>query len=114
MPAQKLNLQIGEEVDFYRAPGQKDTPGWSGPAEVIDVSKANRGVIVIKWQSRPLDVQLPNMRRHLHFLSLLTAQEDINLAFPSVYGNVWSAIRNAVDMIPPGAFVQVGFHRHND
>ena len=111
MPAQKLNLKVGEEVDFYRSQTSKDASGWFGPAEVIDVSRATRGVITVKWQSRTMDIQLPNVRRHLHFLALLTAQEDSELAFPSVYGNVWSAIRTTADKLAPGSLVQVGYHR---
>ncbi len=46
--AENLNLPIGEEVDFYRPPSKKDVSGWSGPAVVVDVSKASRGVITLK------------------------------------------------------------------
>ena len=101
-------------MDFYRSQTSKDASGWFGPAEVTDVSRATRGVISVRWQSRTIDVQLPNVRRHLHFFSLLTAQEDSELAFPSVYGNVWSAIRTAADKLAPGSLVQVGFHRQGD
>ena len=114
MPAQKLNLKVGEEVDFYRSQTSKDASGWFGPAEVIDVSRATRGVVSVRWQSRTLDVQLPSLRRHLHFLALLTAQEDAELAFPSVHGNVWSAIRNTADKLAAGRLVQVGFHQQGD
>ena len=64
MPAQKLNLQVGEEVDFNRSLGQKDTPGWSGPAEVVDASRATRGVVTLRWQNRTIEAQIPNVRRH--------------------------------------------------
>eukprot|EP00974_Lingulodinium_polyedra_P089856 8711896-Lingulodinium_polyedra.AAC.1 len=33
MAAQQINLQVGEEVDFYRQPSSKDAAGWLGPAE---------------------------------------------------------------------------------
>ncbi len=45
-----LNLQVGEEIDFFRQPGTKDTSGWYGPATVVDVSKAARGVITLRFQ----------------------------------------------------------------
>ena len=114
MPAQKLNLKVVEEVDFYRSQTSNDASGWFGPAEVTDVSRAIRGVITVKWQSCTMDIQLPNVRRHLHFLALLTAQEDVELAFPTVYGNVWSAIRSTADKLAAGSLVQVGFHRPMD
>ena len=99
MAAQKLNLQVGEEVDFFRAPTTKDASGWFGPAEVIDVSRATRGVITVKWQSRVLEVQIQNLRRHLHFLILLAAQEDttehrkVESVYPTVHNNVWTHIK---------------------
>ena len=114
MPAQKLNLGVGEEVDFYRAQTSKDASGWFGPAEVIDVSRATRGVITVRWQSRTMDIQLPNVRRHLHFLALLTALEDSELAFPTTYSNVWSTIRVTAEKLTSGSLVHVGFHRQGD
>ena len=76
MAGQKLNLQVGEEVDFYRKPSTKDTAGWSGPAEVIDVSRITRGIVSVKWQSHVMEVELPNLRRHIHFFSLLVGMEE--------------------------------------
>ena len=114
MPAQKLNLQMGEEVDFYRTPGPKDTPGWSGPAEVIDVSRATRGVVTLRWQNRTIEAQLSNVRRHLHFFSLLTVQDDKEHAFPTIQGNVWARIRLVVESLSPGSSVHVGHHRTQD
>ena len=74
MAGQQLNLQVGEEVDFYRAPSAKDSPGWSGPAEVIDVSRVSRGIVSVKWQSKIMEVQLPHIRRHLHFWAICEPQ----------------------------------------
>ena len=51
MAAQQLDLQVGEEVDFYRQPSSKDVPGWLGPAEVIGVSRATRDIIFVKWNT---------------------------------------------------------------
>ena len=64
MAGQKLNLQVGDEVDFFRTPASKDATGWQGPAEVIYVSRVPRGIVSIKWQSKIMEVQIPNIRRH--------------------------------------------------
>jgi len=77
LSAQKLNLQVGEEVDIFRAPNNKDTSGWEGPAEVIDVSRATRGVISVKHNSHVKEVQLSHVRRHLHFITLLSPEGDL-------------------------------------
>eukprot|EP00974_Lingulodinium_polyedra_P022801 2202461-Lingulodinium_polyedra.AAC.1 len=52
MAAQQLNLQVGEEVDVYRRPSSKDAAGWCGPTEIIDVTRAARGIISAKWHAK--------------------------------------------------------------
>ena len=58
LSAQRLNLQVGEEVDIFRAPNNKDASSWEVPAEVIDVSRATRGVISVKHNSHVKEAQL--------------------------------------------------------
>ena len=76
LSAQRLNLQVGEEVDVYRAPSNKDSFGWEGPAEVIDVSRVMRGVVSVKHNSHVKEVQLSNVRRHLHFITSLSPEGE--------------------------------------
>ena len=117
MAAEKLNLQVGEEVDFYREPSSKDAAGWSGPAEVIDVSKVTRGVATVKWQTKVLEIQLPYLRRHLHFFSLLAAQHEqhggsgIAEAVPAysvTHTNVWACVRIAFEQLREGHITMIG------
>jgi hypothetical protein len=65
--SQKLDLQNGEEVDFFRQPSTKDASGWFGPATVIDIQRAARGIISIRWQNRILEVQTQNLRSNCYF-----------------------------------------------
>ena len=58
LSAQRLNLQVGEEVDIFRSPNNKDASDGEGPAEVIDVSRATRGVISVKHNSHVKETQL--------------------------------------------------------
>ena len=37
--AQAAGLQAGEMVEFHRSPGQKETVGWKGPAEVLKIDE---------------------------------------------------------------------------
>ena len=61
-------VQVGEEVDFHRSQSSKDASGWLGPAEVVDVARTTRGVVALRWQNRPMEIQVQDLRRHLHFL----------------------------------------------
>ena len=121
MAGQKLNLQVGEEVDFYREPSQKDAPGWTGPAETIDVSRVTRGIVTVKWQNRVMEIQLRYLRRHPHFFSMLVSMEEdrgsgnaeaVSPSFSVAHRNVWACIRIAFEQLREGCLTQIGkvFH----
>jgi hypothetical protein len=50
--SRKLEPKNGGEVDFYPRPSTKDDSGWYGPATVIDIQRATRGIISNRWQLR--------------------------------------------------------------
>ena len=108
MAAQQLDLKVGEEVDFYRTPNSKDASGWYGPAEVVDVSRTIRGIVSLKWQSRIMEVQLQNVRRHLHFLALLASPA----CQPQHYTTPWEVLTAAVDKLTPGTHRTLGAILH--
>eukprot|EP00959_Pyramimonas_sp_CCMP1952_P063792 1332581-Pyramimonas_sp.AAC.1 len=56
-----LELKIGDEVDIYRAPPNKDLSGWRGPAVVTDLTRLREGMIGVRWQSRNMQVRLPEV-----------------------------------------------------
>ena len=115
MAGQKLNLQVGDEVDVYRPPSNKDTSGWMGPAEVIDVSRITRGIVSVRWHSKVMEVQVPHIRRHLHFLALLATMSNTiseKLSYASAYDNVWQHIKGAVEETKVGSHVHVGYCYH--
>ena len=102
MSSVRLNLRLGDEVEFYRDTGTKDTPGWHGPAEVIDVSRAGRNVVTIRWMNRPLEVQLQNIRRHLHYLVYFQELTWSSSWVSNPHIRAFSHIRAAMERISPG------------
>ena len=68
MPAERLELAVGDDVDFYRQPSSKDAPGWSGPAKIADASRVTHNVVTVRWQGKLLECQLQNVRKHLVYL----------------------------------------------
>ena len=47
----------GAILDLYRPPSSKDTPGWRGPAVLIELDR-KAGSVVLKWQGRIYNVPL--------------------------------------------------------
>ena len=70
-PGEAANCQINEEVDYYRHPTNKDTPGWTGPARIVDLTQIHRGTVGINHQGRNLTCRLGALRRHLRILPML-------------------------------------------
>ena len=109
MPAQRLDLKIGDEVDFYREQSNKDTSGWFGPAQVIDVSRAQRGVVTVRWRSLPLECQLSDLRRHLQFFVYLASY----LGTSTPHNHSWQFLRRYFNTVKPGSFVHIGNVHHD-
>eukprot|EP00435_Cladocopium_sp_Y103_P052682 s894_g16.t1 len=57
-----LELKLGDLVEFYRKPMNKDTVGWHGPAEVVNLTSLQDGLLHVKWQGRILAVRIQDVR----------------------------------------------------
>ena len=104
MSAENMNLRVGEEIDFFRPQGTKDASGWFGPAVVIDISKATRGVITLRFQGQVTEAMVQNVRRHLHSLVYQAAA----LRRPFHHTNVWETIAKVPEQLAPGVLRQFG------
>ena len=87
-----MNLQVGEEVGFYKNPVSKDLPGWQGPATVTDISPLERGVVSVRWNSKVMEVQTQRIRRCLHFWALLSALDESQKGACSTRASVWMTV----------------------
>ncbi len=105
MAAQSLDLKVGDEVDFYKAPASKDVSGWYGPAQVVDVSRAVRGIVSVRYQSRVMEVQLQNISRHLFFWALMATYVNA----PTPQETAWDYIRAQIEQLPAQKMVHLGY-----
>ena len=60
-----LELQIGDLVDFWRQPPNRDVSGWQGPSEVCDLGRTHEGTVSSRWQGRVMDHRVGDVRRSL-------------------------------------------------
>ena len=57
-PSMQLSdIQIGQEVDIWFDPSQKDQPGFRGPAKVASI-QPQENVVTVRYQGRTLDCLL--------------------------------------------------------
>ena len=101
--AETLNLKTGEEVDIFRKPTTKDASGWHGPAIVVDVNSAKRGVVSVRFHNKISEVALADIRRHL---TLFTFLQDTQIS--SVHTNVFQFIKDSIERLPIRSYKQFG------
>ena len=77
----------------------------------------------MKWQSSVMEVQVQNLRRHMHFLALFSPPAPISgdssveadlPTYTTVHDNVWQFIKNKLEGLRAGTHVQLGQHIHAD
>jgi hypothetical protein len=61
------SYSVGDTVDIYRRPKQKDLTGWRGPATVLAL--LGEGLITVRWQSTVYDVPVHHIRPHINISS---------------------------------------------
>eukprot|EP00435_Cladocopium_sp_Y103_P060618 s677_g22.t1 len=57
-----LELKLGDLVEFFRKPFNEDLSGWHGPAEVVNLTSLQDGILRVKWQGRVIAVRVQDVR----------------------------------------------------
>jgi hypothetical protein len=61
------SYSVGDVVDVYRRPKQKDLTGWRGPATVLAL--VGEGLVTVRWQSTVYDAPIHHLRPHINISS---------------------------------------------
>jgi Reverse transcriptase (RNA-dependent DNA polymerase)/Integrase core domain len=72
LTAQQLDLQVGDAVDIWRDPPNKDLTGWRGPCTVVSTLGVDQGHVDVQWQGRVMSAAIGQVRRHI-FLEMVAA-----------------------------------------
>lgn len=78
-----VRYELGDLLDFWRAPGYKGLKGWRGLAELVNKSHMNdKGKVSIEWGGKTLTVPLDHVRPHIMdivFLYLFTGEASTGM-----------------------------------
>ena len=97
-------------VEFYRAPQNKDVSGRRSPATVVSFDRKDEGIVEVRWQSRVLQVRMPDLRRALVYLTLLASV--LRLDYPDQ--SPWRFVVSIVESLNQAVSVLYGFEIGND
>ena len=89
---ESLKLSLGDRVDFYRTPQNKDASGWIGPALVINLTDFSTGIVHVKWQGHIYSCEIRHVRPALVFFSFaIEAERGVALGL-----STWQELQMAV------------------
>ena len=108
--------QLGQTVDWYRPPAQKDASGWRGPGTVIDLSRLEHGRIGIRTSTdQIITCRLQDVR---HSLSLWSEELASYFGLPdhiapggSQAGQAQHTAQMVVDCMRAGSVLTFGHVR---
>ena len=69
--AESFDYKVGESVDVFRTPANKDAIGWRGPCQIVNVSNISEGYIEVRFHGRAISVRLQDARRSLVYVTLM-------------------------------------------
>ena len=108
-----LDYRVGEVVDYWREPVNKDVSGWRGPATIVDLTRLEHGRIGIRTNTdQVLTCRVQDIRRSLVYL---TVPLCCFFSFPdSIESPSHSAdqaqmyVQAFVDRLTPGTVITLG------
>ena len=100
----QLDLKVGDLVDFYRDPPQKDISGWYGPGKVTDISQITRGHLSLSFLGRIWDVAVKHVRHHHVYFAFLQSSKLRTAPL-----GAWQHIRKVVEEQSPRTLTHVGY-----
>ena len=89
-----LELKLGDLVEFFRRPLNKDVSGWHGPAEVVNLTSLQNGLLHVKWQGRVIAVRIQDVRTAMVYAAFLTQPSGPIRTFKAeVEGQIGNVLR---------------------
>ena len=109
-----LDYRVGEVVDYWRDPVNKDVSGWRGPAIITDLTRLEFGRIGIRTSTdQVLTCRIQDVRRSLTYLSeQLSAYFGFpkHVVAPSLSANQAQQLVQAyADSLVPGSVITLGY-----
>ena len=106
--AQERQFAVGDMVDFFRPPGQKDLPGWRGSAKVCDLTSLEHGNVGVMWQGRHLLCRPQDLRHSMFHMSFLRCSDESIITHPL------QTLIHTVSGLPSNTTLLIGWIQHTD
>ena len=107
--AEELEYRVGDSVEYFREPSNRDISGWRGPATVVDLTRVEHGRIGIRTSTdQVLNCRVQDIRHRLAYLTELDPNTNIEAPLTSHAGKAQQYIQQNIETLTHGTVLCLG------
>ena len=98
-----MEFKVGDSVEYFREPSNKDISDWRGPATIVDMSRLESGRVGIRTSAdQILNCRTQDIRHRLAYLAELSTEMS------SQAGQAQQQLQHALEQLSVGSTVILG------
>ena len=98
---EEMEFKVGDRVEYFREPSNKDVSGWRGPATIVDMSRLESGRVGIRTSTDQI-CRTQDIRHRLVYLAELSTEMS------SQAGQAQQQLQQALEQLTAGATITLG------
>ena len=100
---EEMEFKVGDSVEYFREPSNKDISGWRGPATIVDMSRLESGRVGIRSSTdQILNCRTQDIRHRLVYLA------ELSTDMSSQAGQAQQQLQQALEQLTAGSTVTLG------
>ena len=100
---EEMEFKVGDSVEYFREPSNKDISGWRGPATIVDMSRLESGRVGIRTSTdQVLNCRTQDIRHRLVYLAELSTEMS------SQAGQAQQHLQQALEQLTAGSTATLG------
>ena len=106
---EEMEFKVGDSVEYFREPSNKDISGWRGPATIVDMSRLESRRVGIRTNTdQILNCRTQDIRHRLVYLAELSTEMS------SQAGQAQQQLQQALEQLTAGSTVTLGQTRQDN
>lgn len=100
---EELKFNVGDSVEYYREPTNRDVSGWRGPAVVADLTRLEHGRVGIRTSTdQVINCRVQDVRHRLAYL------QELQAPISSQPGKAQEYLQSSLEELKPGTVMILG------
>ena len=100
---EELKFNVGDSVEYYREPTNRDVSGWRGPAVIADLTRLEHGRLGVRTSTdQVINCRVQDVRHRLAYL------QELQAPVSSQPGKAQECLQTSLEELKPGTVIILG------